>query len=295
LTTNYGEGNAVELAVTEVVVNAGTQVRQSILEDTVAEFADAMASGATFPPVVVFHDGNQHHLADGFHRVMAAQRIGRAVIEATVQPGTQQDALWFALGANRCNGNRLTKADKKHAILLALKTWPDKSARQIADQVGCSNIYVSRMREEAGVNKLTPESGRVTGKDGKSYPARKPKQNRDAEIAALAEKGYSADQVAAELGLAVGTVRNYASEGRVALRVEGTRRSRRFDANRFLINIVTNLEVLIDQEPLIECAAIDKESTEDWLRVLAEAKRAIGRLERKLKQAEGDSNDSSSN
>ena len=45
----------------------------------------------------------------------------------------QSDALWFALGANKTQGQRLSPADKKHAILLALKAWPDKSGPRPED------------------------------------------------------------------------------------------------------------------------------------------------------------------
>lgn len=47
----------------------------------------------------------------------------------------------------------MTRADKRHAVELALKTWPDRSQTQIARQVGCSQQYVSRVRA-AGYNQL---------------------------------------------------------------------------------------------------------------------------------------------
>ena len=75
-----------------------------------------------------------------------------------------------ALGANRANGHRLTKADKKHAIGLAVKTWPDRSGRKLADQLGCSEKYVRVLRDQ--VRTTTHLPARVTGKDGKSYPAK---------------------------------------------------------------------------------------------------------------------------
>lgn len=63
------------------------------------------------------------------------------------------------------------KADKRHAIELALKTWPDKSASAIADQLGCSHTWVNRTKSEVETTFNLPE--RVTGKDGKS-PGRRP-------------------------------------------------------------------------------------------------------------------------
>ena len=70
-------------------------------------------------------------------------------------------------GGNR--GAGLNAADKRHAILLALKAWPDKSSSQIAQQVGCSDQYVLDLRKQVPSSWNLPS--RVTGKDGKSYPA----------------------------------------------------------------------------------------------------------------------------
>ena len=80
------------------------------------------------------------------------------------------DAIWFALGADRDGILRLSKNDKKHAIELALKTWPERSQHKIADQIGCSQQFVSRVRAQVTTGCHLPD--RVTGRDGKSYRAR---------------------------------------------------------------------------------------------------------------------------
>jgi hypothetical protein len=63
----------------------------------VAQYAEAMRGGAAFPPPVVFSEGgDDHHLADGFHRV-AAHRLAhpdKEEIECDVHPGTRE-ALSF--------------------------------------------------------------------------------------------------------------------------------------------------------------------------------------------------------
>ena len=68
-------------------------------------------------------------MADGVHRGLAAKRMGANTIQATVIVGSRVDALWYALGANKVNGHRLTAGDTKHAIVLAVKTWPERSAK----------------------------------------------------------------------------------------------------------------------------------------------------------------------
>jgi len=61
----------------------------------------------------------------------------------------------------------MTATDKRHAILLALQTWPDRSQREIAEQIGCSKTWVQNIKTEV----VSTDHVRVTGKDGKSYPA----------------------------------------------------------------------------------------------------------------------------
>jgi hypothetical protein len=63
----------------------------------------------------------------------------------------------------------LPSADKRHAILLALKTWPDKSQTQLAEQIGCTQGLGSQVISANNLDSCRPS--RVTGKDGKSYPA----------------------------------------------------------------------------------------------------------------------------
>lgn len=166
----------------DIVVDAGTQVRAAIHEPTVADYADRLGEGVTFPAVVLFHDGNRYYLADGFHRVMAHRRAGRLAIDAEVRAGTREDALWFALGANKANGQRLTEQDKRHALLAAFHVWPERSARVVAEQIGCSSTYASRIRDE--VRTSTHPGGRVVGSDGRSYPASTSARDATREAAA---------------------------------------------------------------------------------------------------------------
>jgi ParB-like chromosome segregation protein Spo0J len=183
-----------------IVFDAGTQIRAAINEAVVAEYAELMQAGASFPPVILFHDGNAYYMADGFHRAMAGKRIGLTEIPADVTPGTKADALWFALGANKANGQRLTEADKAHACLVAFSAWPDKSARQVAEQVGCSSTYASRIRDEVQTS-LQPVT-RVVGADGRSYPAsRVARESTKTTAERLLREGKSVADVRAETGI----------------------------------------------------------------------------------------------
>ena len=64
----------------------------------------------------------------------------------------------------------MTRGDIRHAVEVALNTWPDKTQQEIAEQVGCNRSYLVRIQDELVTsNKLTLPPTR-TGKDGKQYP-----------------------------------------------------------------------------------------------------------------------------
>lgn len=138
-----------KLKLSEIVTDAGTQVRAGVNEATVADYAGALADGAKFPPVIVFHDGSRYIAADGFHRIKAAMRIGAAQIECDVRKGGKTDALKFALGCNAHHGLRRTNADKRHAVGMALREFPKLSDRALAEMCVVSDTFVGDIRREA--------------------------------------------------------------------------------------------------------------------------------------------------
>jgi hypothetical protein len=107
-----------------------------------------MLAGATFPPIVVYSDGVDNWLADGFHRVYGAQRANVKELAADVRRGDQRAAILYAVGANTANGLRRTNADKRKAVLtlLADKEWAKWSDRKIAEACGVSPTTVGTIR-----------------------------------------------------------------------------------------------------------------------------------------------------
>lgn len=163
----------MKLLLSQIDTGAGTQARDGIHDDVVEEYAEAMQEGATFPPIVVFHDGEKYFPGDGFHRMKAAETLGLLDIEAEVRKGGRLDALWFALSANRAHGIRPTRADVRKAIGLALQEFPDRSNREIARQIGCDHKTVESSRRQHEAGGEIPQLEERTGADGKSYPARR--------------------------------------------------------------------------------------------------------------------------
>lgn len=113
-----------------------------------SEYADAINGGDVLPPVVVFFDGVDHWLADGFHRCHAALRLGRDEIPVVVQTGTRRDAVLFSAGANREHGLRRTNDDKRKAVVTLLNDaeWSKWSNSEIARRCGVSHQFVNDQR-----------------------------------------------------------------------------------------------------------------------------------------------------
>jgi hypothetical protein len=116
----------------------------------IEEYTTALFCGDTFPPIVVFYDGADYWLADGFHRLEAHRRHGLEEIDADIRQGTRRDAVLYACGANASHGLRRTNADKRRAVetLLNDQEWSQWSDREIARRCGVGNRFVSDMRQE---------------------------------------------------------------------------------------------------------------------------------------------------
>lgn len=136
------------IAIAKLRRDGGTQPRAMLDPSTVESYTDSVREGAKFPPVVVYHDGTHHWLADGFHRVEAHAAAGRPNIEADIRPGTQRDAILFACGANATHGLRRTTDDKRRAVTLLLRDpeWATWSDHEIARRARVSQPFVGKMR-----------------------------------------------------------------------------------------------------------------------------------------------------
>lgn len=163
--------NSQRLAIDDIRLDGGTQSRVAIDESTVADYAELIEESTALPPVVVFHDGTDYWLVDGFHRLLATQRIGAVDIEADVHPGTQHDARVAACSANRVHGLRRTNADKRRAVEMMIELAPDLSSREIARHVGVTHSLVNAVRRGAEVeDSSTRRAPRPTAAPAPSSP-----------------------------------------------------------------------------------------------------------------------------
>jgi uncharacterized ParB-like nuclease family protein len=144
-----------EINLNEIHIEGGTQSRIAISTKVVSEYAEAIQAGAIFPPVVVFNEGADYWLADGFHRFHAHSKAGNTSIAAKVHRGTNRDAVLYSLGANGAHGLRRTNADKRKAVetLLADAEWTAWTDHKVAEACGVSVPFVGSVRSPAVAKK----------------------------------------------------------------------------------------------------------------------------------------------
>jgi hypothetical protein len=162
------------------------QPREHLSTDVVKDYAEAMKAGAKFPPVTLFSGpDNIYWLADGYHRVSAAESVGVTEILADLREGDRRAAILHALSANSSHGLRRSNEDKKRAVdkMLEDTEWTGWSDNRIAEHCGVSQPFVTGRRKdksEPSVNNGLNQTRQ--GKDGKNYPAtRKPRETQAAE------------------------------------------------------------------------------------------------------------------
>ena len=138
--------------------DADCQTRALVESETVLEYAEAMKDGATFPPIVVFHDSASYWLADGYHRYLAAKTLARergdeetATISADIRQGSKLDAVRYALSANARHGKRREPGDysKAYEIAVRLGLCEAHDAKAVAELLACGLRWAQRLTQEA--------------------------------------------------------------------------------------------------------------------------------------------------
>ena len=138
--------------------------------DTVEEYAEAIKSGAKFPPLVAFRVTDREYpnpaIVSGFHRIAAYRQAGVKRVEVEIREGTFREAWLAGWETNRTHGIRYTNSDKRHAAETALLLFPDESARSVADRLGVSDKLVGTIRKELIEAGKIAEPEQVRGSDG---------------------------------------------------------------------------------------------------------------------------------
>ena len=175
MTTVQVVPRATELPVAQLTFDSDVQCRESIQMGVVAEYKESLASGVTFPPLVVFFDGKTNWVADGFHRGHAYRETGTVTCPCDVRQGTKRDAILYACGANASHGLKRTDKDKRRAVLTLLKDseWSKWANTEIARRSGVSEGTVRNIKQELSsqITKIEPtqDEPRKAIRNGKEY------------------------------------------------------------------------------------------------------------------------------
>jgi hypothetical protein len=179
------------LSLDALPLDGAPQVRQHLDLVTVQQYADRMRAGDVFPPISVMRTGPGDVVWDGLHRLQARRLAGFTDIEADVERGTPEEAIWRAIGANKTHGLQLSHLDKQRAVMLAVQTFPAKLDREIAEQVGCSTSLVSK-----AVRVLAKRTGVPVGLRGHTLQI----QQKRAAVRALILKGVRSIDIRQQTG-----------------------------------------------------------------------------------------------
>ena len=162
-------------ALSGMRTDGGTQPRAALDAELVEEYAARMKysdveecvvdpDGLPWDPITLYFDGDDHWIADGFHRREAAIRAGLENFQVRVINGDLRAAVRASLAANARHGKRRTNEDKQRAVKRALSdaVWGAYSNRRIADMCKVTHPFVAKVRkqlEDAG--ELAPRDERV--------------------------------------------------------------------------------------------------------------------------------------
>src|SRR5258708_4767051 len=152
------------VSLADIKIDPAAQPRATTFPDKVSDYAERMALGDKFPPMVVFFDGHDHWLADGFHRYQAALGAGRDDFPCEVRGGGLRDAILFSCGANAAHGVQRTQEEKRRAVMKLLQDteWSQWSDSEIARQAKVDHKTVARLRDEMrSVTREIPSEHRI--------------------------------------------------------------------------------------------------------------------------------------
>ncbi len=164
-----------KIIIADVEHNASRQPRETMDSNYVSELRADILEGQQIKPIVVFSESGKapYFLADGWHRIEANSDFKE--INAEVRLGGAREAFLFSLQANTTHGKRLTNADKRRKVALALgdeelSKLPDTKVAAICS---VSHTMVAQMRVE--FETVSNSGSKSAGNKPKSKGEGKPK------------------------------------------------------------------------------------------------------------------------
>ena len=168
-------GTLIDINIHQIRRDGGTQPRGVLDEDHVNDLLFALKNRAKFEAILLYYDGENYWLTDGYHRLAATIRHGKDKIKASIRQGTLQDAQWHSFSVNQHNVLKRSNADKQRAIVGALKHSYGcaRSNSEIAQHCGVDEKTVRTWRlslQESG--EIQESQFRQVTRSGIIYPQR---------------------------------------------------------------------------------------------------------------------------
>lgn len=223
---------------------------------------------------------DQHgNILDGHQRVRIADELGVGYPSKVMEVANEDEAREIA---RTLNEDRRAMPRKERLQVVKVLREQGHSVRAIAGAVGVGTTTVHR--DLTAVPPGTAE--RVTGLDGKSYPAqKKPAAQRVAQIKALADEGHSVRQIAVAIGVGEERVRALIKTHGVGVPADMIRNSHRLNNARIVTETVSSLEgVALGVSLLGDSLGIDPEHARQLAKSLDRSLRVVSRLARQLRR-----------
>jgi hypothetical protein len=162
------EPSIISLDLEEIRRDGGTQPRAKIDLLHIKRLEEQIEDGQEIEAVVVFHDGENYWLADGFHRWHAHKNQEQPTITALVHQGSRREAVLYSVGANADHKPALPRSreDKRRSVMTLLNDpeWGQWSDREIARQCKVHHQLVGRLRSSLDDHPVTKSSSERTYK-----------------------------------------------------------------------------------------------------------------------------------
>ena len=151
------------ISLFDIIKDETIHARAETNNEFVMKLTEFITSGQEPPPIVVFQNGGQYWLADGFYRYEAHILVGRGTIPAIILQGGRKEALMHAVRANADHGVRRTNKDKRRAVEIVLTDVETQglSDSEIAKICNVSQPFVSKVRRILTQNGYKFEATRI--------------------------------------------------------------------------------------------------------------------------------------
>lgn len=156
----------------KIRLDGDTQPRKQINEEHVANLTEVLLNGGKMKEApIVFFDGKEYWLANGFHRYHAHKRAGYTEMECEIINGTRREAWIYSRGANHDHGLPRTSEEIRANVTSCFNDVElcGLSDVQIAAICKCSSMTVGRVRKLLDLDR--PE--KVMTKNGKMMDTKK--------------------------------------------------------------------------------------------------------------------------